>query len=295
MMEQAYLNSVNLNAGSNFPYLVLDVTKDDSVPRNPGYRVMHWHEDLQFILVLEGAIRVQTLRQTISLCQGEGLFINRGVVHLVMPDGVCHYNSFLFPDSLLRFAPCAAAGQVVTAVTQDAGLELHHLNASCAWEREALQHLQTLAALQEKRDSWYEYAVLTELCALWLVLAKNIPHGSVKVDTLIRERMRLFLDYITVHLEEPLTIASIAESAHVSTSECLRCFHQSMGTTPYRYLMDVRLAKAASLLTDTDMTVQQIAERVGFSTTSHFGKCFKERAGCSPREYRLHKIMSSRR
>ncbi len=294
-MEQGYLNSINLNAHSDFPYLVLDVTKDDSVPRNPGYRVMHWHEDLQFILVLEGAIHVQTLRQTVLLCQGDGLFINRGVVHLVMPEGACHYNSFLFPDSLLRFAPCAAAGQVVAAVTQDAALELYPLHASRSWEKEALQHLQTLAALQQKRDPWYEYAVLTALCALWLVLAKNFPHGSAKVNTLIRERMRLFLDYIAAHLAEPLTIAAIAESAHVSTSECLRCFHQSMGTTPYRYLMDVRLAKAAALLTDTDMTVQQITENVGFNTASHFGKCFRERSGCSPREYRLRKDMSNRK
>lgn len=288
-MEQTYLNSINLNANSNFPYLVLDVTKDDSVPRNPGYRVMHWHEDLQFILVPEGAIHVQTLRQTVSLRQGEGLFINRGVVHLVMPDGICHYNSFLFPDELLRFAPCAAAGCVVTAITQDADLELYHLKTSSDWEKEALRHLQTLAALQEKRDSWYEYTVLTELCALWLVLAKNLPHGSAKADTIMRERMRLFLDYTAAHLAEPLTIAGIAEAANVSVSECLRCFRQSLGTTPYRYLMDVRLAKAASLLTDTDMPVQQIAENVGFSTVSHFGKCFRERVGCSPRAYRLHK------
>lgn len=44
-----YINSVNLNADSDFPYLVLDVVGDQSYPRNPGFQVMHWHEDLQFI------------------------------------------------------------------------------------------------------------------------------------------------------------------------------------------------------------------------------------------------------
>ncbi len=37
----SYLNSVNLNAGTDFPYLVLDVTGDRGYPRNPGFRVMH--------------------------------------------------------------------------------------------------------------------------------------------------------------------------------------------------------------------------------------------------------------
>lgn len=59
--REQYINSVNLNIDTDFPYLVLDVINDDSFPRNPGFHVMHWHEDLQFILVLDGTIEVQTL------------------------------------------------------------------------------------------------------------------------------------------------------------------------------------------------------------------------------------------
>lgn len=39
--QSNYINSVNLNAKSNFPYLVLDVINDQSYPRNPGFQVMH--------------------------------------------------------------------------------------------------------------------------------------------------------------------------------------------------------------------------------------------------------------
>lgn len=53
-----FINSVNLNAGSDFPYLVLDVVNEQSYPRNPGFQVMHWHEDIQFIYVLDGEIVV---------------------------------------------------------------------------------------------------------------------------------------------------------------------------------------------------------------------------------------------
>ena len=47
--QNEFLHSVNLNAGSAFPYLVLEVVDDQSYPGNPGFQVMHWHEDLQFI------------------------------------------------------------------------------------------------------------------------------------------------------------------------------------------------------------------------------------------------------
>lgn len=39
--QSNYINSVNLNADSDFPYLVLDVINDQSYPRNPGFQVMH--------------------------------------------------------------------------------------------------------------------------------------------------------------------------------------------------------------------------------------------------------------
>lgn len=39
--------SENLNQNTNFPYLVLDVIGENAYPRNPGFHVMHWHEDLQ--------------------------------------------------------------------------------------------------------------------------------------------------------------------------------------------------------------------------------------------------------
>ena len=58
MEQQNYINSVNLNQNTDFPYLVLNIVNDNSHPRNPGFQVMHWHEDLQFIYVLSGKLKL---------------------------------------------------------------------------------------------------------------------------------------------------------------------------------------------------------------------------------------------
>ena len=78
-----YINSVNLNVDSDFPYLVLDVVGDQSYPRNPGFQVMHWHEDLQFIYVLDGEIEIKTLDTSVQVNKGSGIFINKNVIHLI--------------------------------------------------------------------------------------------------------------------------------------------------------------------------------------------------------------------
>ena len=72
--QNNYINSINLNADSDFPYLVLDVINDQSYPRNPGFQVMHWHEDLQFIYILDGEIEIKTLDTSVQVNKGSVAF-----------------------------------------------------------------------------------------------------------------------------------------------------------------------------------------------------------------------------
>ena len=128
---------------------------------------------------------------------------------------------------------------------------------------------------------------MTTLCTLWLELCRAVPapQGSVEKQT-VKNRMAIFLHYIETHYTAPLSLEALAKSAHVSKSECLRCFKESLQIAPYQYVMEYRLSKAAELLRSTDMPVGSIAVQVGFQQLSHFGKYFREKTGMSPREYR---------
>ena len=286
MEQQNYINSVNLNQNTDFPYLVLDVVDDNSYPRNPGFQVMHWHEDLQFIYVLSGEIEVVTLETRITLHAGEAVFINKNVVHLVRQNGGCHYNSFIFPDTFLKFYIGSPAGRVVEQLTDNKNLPAFHIE-NRENNKKVLSALQKLSDLERHRTTLYVYAVLTTLCTLWLELCRivTLPQ-TARLKNVIEERMTVFLRYIEQHFAESVSLDALAESAHVSKSECLRCFKASLQTAPYQYLMEYRLSKAAELLRNTNLPIGEIAVHVGFSQTSHFGKCFREKTGVSPSKYR---------
>ena len=98
--------------------------------------------------------------------------------------------------------------------------------------------------------------------------------------------MTLFLRYIEEHYTESVSLDALAQSAHVSKSECLRCFRLALHTTPYKYLTEYRLSKAADLLRNTDEPISGVAALAGFQQPSHFGKCFREKTGMTPSEYR---------
>ena len=98
--------------------------------------------------------------------------------------------------------------------------------------------------------------------------------------------MQAFLGYIEKNYGEEISLEQLSKSGNVSKSECLRCFKTSMQTTPYKYITEYRLSQAAILLRSTNMPIGDIASNVGFRQISHFGKCFREKTGYSPREYR---------
>lgn len=281
-----YLNSVNLNIGTEFPYLVLDVVNDHSSPRNPGFQVMHWHEDLQFIYVLHGAIQIQTLDETVPIRAGEAVFINQNVVHGVSRLGDCHYNSFLFPPYFLEFYPGSPARAFVEPVTANEQLALIPIAPSVDWQRELLAGLRQLAELETSKTPFYPYEVLVRLSSIWLILRRNLAIPPKRKESVVSLRMQKVLRYVEEHYGENLSLEVLAKSADISPSECLRCFRLSLGTTPYQYLTEFRLSKAAQLLTSTSDPVGDIAASVGFHQPSHFGKRFKEHTGYSPREYR---------
>ena len=288
--QKDYINSVNLNAGSDFPYLVLDVINDQSYPRNPGFQVMHWHEDLQFIYVLDGEIEIKTLDTSARVNKGSGIFINKNVIHLVnKKTPSCHYNSFVFPDYFLKFYFGSPATAFVECIVGKEELPICCFPKEMGWCKPILFALSRLADLENRKTEFYAYEVLCLLSTLWLEVCRNIRLPDKNIDTAMGGRMQKFLQYINEHYGEDISLDRLAESANVSKSECLRCFKTSMQTTPYKYLTEYRLSKAAELLKNSDEPIGTIAGSVGFRQISHFGKCFKEKTGFSPRDYRKKK------
>ena len=85
----------------------------------------------------------------------------------------------------------------------------------------------------------------------------------------------------------PLDAAlSIAREASLSPYYFTRAFTSYVGVPPYRYLIQLRVQRASQLLRDTELSVTQICQRVGFNSLSHFTTTFRRHTGLSPTGYR---------
>ncbi len=283
------INSKNIKSNSEFPYLVLKVQGKIAFPHNPGFLVMHWHNDLQLILVDKGPVIVNILgHHTLTLHQGQALFINKDIAHQILPNDQASYHSFIFPDYFLKFYLSSPTQNLINKFLSSNNLEYLVFNNQSAWQIKILSILKELEQLENNKNTpTYSYEVLTQLCRIFLLLQKNIqPSYKAKLNQINYKQIRVFLSYIHQHYREKISLTDLAQAAHVSKSECLRCFHSLLNTTPYNYLLDYRLNKAANLLQNSDMPVSTIAHQIGFNQVSHFGVLFKKKTRLSPLKFR---------
>ena len=94
------------------------------------------------------------------------------------------------------------------------------------------------------------------------------------------------IDYIRSHIQENLTVESIADSLSLNSSYLSKLFKQEMGITLSRYIRDQKINVACNMLRHLDESSLTIANYLGFSSQSHFIQVFKKSTGMTPEEYR---------
>ena len=97
---------------------------------------------------------------------------------------------------------------------------------------------------------------------------------------------RHIIDYMHAHLEQGVRLEELAELANLSSYHFSRMFKQSLGEPPHRYMTELRLKKAQSMVLQSQMPLKDVALQLGFNDQSHFGKKFKQRFGASPAQAR---------
>jgi AraC family transcriptional regulator len=98
-------------------------------------------------------------------------------------------------------------------------------------------------------------------------------------------RLRRVEEYMRANLGRPLSLQEIAAVAGMSLYHFARGFREATGRPPHRYLMELRLCEARTLLHDPRLPIGEIARTVGF-THSHFTAVFTRRMGMTPRAFR---------
>ena len=92
--------------------------------------------------------------------------------------------------------------------------------------------------------------------------------------------------YIDQHFKESLTLDQLAEEAHMNKFYLSHVFKREYGVSPINYMISRRLEESKYLLAETDLSLSQIAQLLGFSSLSYFSQVFHRTQNTTPMEYR---------
>ena len=92
--------------------------------------------------------------------------------------------------------------------------------------------------------------------------------------------------YIDLHFKESLTLEQLAEEGHMNKYYLSHAFKREYGISPINYMIAKRIEESKYLLAETDLSMSQIAQLLGFSSLSYFSQVFHRTQAVSPKEYR---------
>lgn len=248
----------------------------------------HWHDDLEWIHILDGTMNYSVNGRKLPLKVGDSLLVNGRQMHYGYGEGGCRFLCILFHPSLFGDNQVLRQ-EYIRPVLENPALEYLYFDGEEEEGRKTGKALRRMAEFKEAGEMAYEMDVIGWMCLLWAeILRKTEVGGGVcpageREDRAAQKEM---VSFICRHYGEPLSLEAIAAAGHVSRSKCCQIFRKYVGQSPVEFLNAYRLKVGRNLLRDTERNVTEIATVCGFSHLSYFSRQFAAAYGRTPREYR---------
>ncbi|MBW7573218.1 AraC family transcriptional regulator [Caproiciproducens faecalis] len=253
---------------------------------------IHWHPELEFTAVLEGAMEYQANDTVYRLTKGDGMFVNANVLHTAKSyDGQdCSYLVVTFnPVLIFGHENSTVESAYVRPVLQSRNCSSFYLNPGIGPQNRIIRLIREIGRVDLQNENCRELEIKIRLCKMWVLLYGELQ-GLLSEKDMAGSKDILYLkqtlDYLHSHYQEKLTLDSLAASCNISKSRYCHFFKKTMRQTPFEYLIKYRIEKSIPLLLSGDCNITEISEKVGFSGASYYSENFKKYMNCSPSEYR---------
>ena len=101
------------------------------------------------------------------------------------------------------------------------------------------------------------------------------------------------LGILQSHVFSQISLGVVCEQLRITEEYLIRLFKRHMNMTPMRYLNNLKMETATSLLLNSDLSVKEISWKLGFSRQYHFSRNFKAYSACTPTEYRANYFLNN--
>ncbi|WP_046173570.1 AraC family transcriptional regulator [Domibacillus indicus] len=250
--------------------------------------VCHWHDDVEFIVILQGEMTYFVNGEKYLLQKGMGIFVNSGQLHYGFSESGkdCEFLVLLFHPELIS-ANAHIESEYVLPFIHNHNCPLIVFDPHIPWKMESIQFIKDIFDVCQRKEKGYELSVQSLLYSFWLVLYKNAMHTDNRIKKIGFTELKAMIGFIQVNYSKKVSLEKISQAGAVSRSKCCQLFKDKLQMSPIQYLNKFRLEKSMELLQDPSLSILEVAHDSGFSGASYYTELFHREIGVTPSEFRM--------
>lgn len=285
------LQEVTMHGNAMFPIGVYQTQLSRNIH---GYVPLHWHDEIQLVLVLKGCVEFDVNQSVYYIEEKNGIFINSGCLHSAKPHNSQDSEYICFdvnPDFISASPESIIGKKYVQPFLKSKSNAAIALNISVPWQKKTLNAIASLFEAYTEKKFGFELEMYSILLDIWRLIIVNNPDymNEVNPDTFMDDRrIKEMLSYIHNNYKQRITLDQLAKAANISRSECCRFFKRMTKSTPFEYLISYRISQSILLLRKSDLSITEIAAEAGFGSVSYYIEKFRKHTNYTPKEFRRY-------
>ncbi len=249
-----------------------------------------YHTDkMEIIQVTQGEIECEIGTDKVFAGEGDFIFVPMGLVFRLMAENTATVRAIVFESALISDNMENFESDIFYM------FYVQSRNKITVFEKDHPIYESLVFAMDNSHDEFVSKDVCYKLpirANIYLIMTQLLRYYCDSKDEMSRMiyhnvlRLRPCIEYIDTHFTEKIYIETLAEMITVSNDYFTKMFKDSIGKTPIDYINGLKINKALTYLSTTDMPLNDVSDVVGFSGPNYFHKIFKQYMGTSPLAYR---------
>ena len=242
---------------------------------------LHWHNNIEFDLVLSGKIRGRINGKDINVNEGDFFFVNSGDLHETEANDkntISAITVLLSYDLLKKYCP-------------DIDLYYFNFDEKKEAKKKIINLIIECADLYKNKKEFYELEISIILREICIILLKECRQKRNDINFSMYEEKSIVnikraITYMEENYDSELSLKNIADEIGMAPTYFSRFFKKTTGATFSCYLNKIRLYNAYKELINTDSSITEIALNNGFANVKSFIESFKKVYKCTPAKYK---------
>lgn len=278
-MEKNNLRECLVHGTPTFPFAIYNNTFEKQYSL---LAPLHYHNEFELLIATKGSIRVQIKDNSYTLSEGEGVFINSGLLHMIRSnDDTTHgFIAIVFDFSILCTEHDSTFNKYIQPLINGTLVVSTMLSSSLC------SMIRSICTAYENASFGYELYIKHSLLQIFHLLLQNSEPTTLPVPNTKIIIIKNVMDYVKENYSEQISLQDLADHVHISKEYLCRVFTIMSDNSPVEYLNRYRIRQSADMLIHTDKSISDIALSCGFNNSSYYNKLFLRYLGYTPSEYR---------